>query len=586
MQLAQLRWMLSGFAIALMFASLAAVSSVAGTGNSAPDADPAFERTWARTDKPVADGAAARTWMWGPSPFTDPLVEEYDQAPEGRRTIQYYDKSRMEITLQDEDAASDWYVTNGLLVTELVSGQMQVGDDRFEPRPAAAINIAGDLDDPTGPVYASIADLRDRPALPANLPIVWRLARDGIVSEDSSLATYGVTATEHVQVPGIDHRIADVFWAFMTSNGTVYTDGSFQHDALFPNAFYATGYPIAEAYWTTVRVDGVPRDVLLQCFQRRCLTFTPSNSTGWQIEAGNVGLHYHQWRYPDASSTPTPTPTPTVPAAGTPTTPPGGCDSSYPGICIPPPPPDLNCSDLSQTNIVVLQPDPHNLDPDNDGVGCEAIAATSTRTGNATATSTSTGTRTPTSTASATRTSTATRTLTPTPTATPTATLTATPTNTPSGGREDRCLSTQEFQLLQLINAYRDDNGLSPLTDSTQLNVAAYRHSRDMGGRDYFSHDTELPLPPGQEGPSPQDRIDAAGYTSYTSSGENIAAGNSFATAQAVFDVWKDSPSHDAVMLNASFTQIGIGLVSTPGSTYTHYWTTDFANGNDRAPGC
>jgi hypothetical protein len=39
------------------------------------------------------------------------------------------------------------------------------------------------------------------------------------------------------------------------------------------------------------------RDVLWQCFERRCLTFTPDNPAGWQVEAGIVGLHYYEWRY-------------------------------------------------------------------------------------------------------------------------------------------------------------------------------------------------------------------------------------------------------------------------------------------------
>jgi hypothetical protein len=38
-------------------------------------------------------------------------------------------------------------------------------------------------------------------------------------------------------------------------------------------------------------------DELVQCFQPRCLTYTPDNAPGWQVEAGNVGLHYYQWRY-------------------------------------------------------------------------------------------------------------------------------------------------------------------------------------------------------------------------------------------------------------------------------------------------
>lgn len=48
------------------------------------------------------------------------------------------------------------------------------------------------------------------------------------------------------------------------------------------------------------------------------------------------------------------------------------CDSAYPDVCIPSPPPDLNCDDVSHTNIrVVEHPDPHGFDGNNDGVGCE-----------------------------------------------------------------------------------------------------------------------------------------------------------------------------------------------------------------------
>ncbi len=66
--------------------------------------------------------------------------------------------------------------------------------------------------------------------------------------------------------------------------------------------------------------------MLLQCFERRCLTYTPGNEPGWQVEAGNVGQHYYAWRYeqvaenpplpPDAS--PSPTVTATEPGAETP----------------------------------------------------------------------------------------------------------------------------------------------------------------------------------------------------------------------------------------------------------------------------
>jgi LysM repeat protein len=49
----------------------------------------------------------------------------------------------------------------------------------------------------------------------------------------------------------------------------------------------------------------------------------------------------------------------------------GICDPAYPTICVPPPPPDLDCSDIPYTNFEVHAPDPHRFDLDNDGTGCE-----------------------------------------------------------------------------------------------------------------------------------------------------------------------------------------------------------------------
>ena len=48
------------------------------------------------------------------------------------------------------------------------------------------------------------------------------------------------------------------------------------------------------------------------------------------------------------------------------------CDPSYPDFCIPSPPPDLDCGDISQKKFTVLQPDPHRFDGDKDGIGCES----------------------------------------------------------------------------------------------------------------------------------------------------------------------------------------------------------------------
>lgn len=52
-------------------------------------------------------------------------------------------------------------------------------------------------------------------------------------------------------------------------------------------------------------------------------------------------------------------------------TPNQNCDPSYPDVCIPPPPPDLDCGDIPHRGFRVLPPDPHRFDRDKDGVGCE-----------------------------------------------------------------------------------------------------------------------------------------------------------------------------------------------------------------------
>lgn len=48
------------------------------------------------------------------------------------------------------------------------------------------------------------------------------------------------------------------------------------------------------------------------------------------------------------------------------------CHPSYPGVCIPAPPPDLDCGQISQRNFSVTGSDPHRFDGDGDGVGCES----------------------------------------------------------------------------------------------------------------------------------------------------------------------------------------------------------------------
>ena len=47
------------------------------------------------------------------------------------------------------------------------------------------------------------------------------------------------------------------------------------------------------------------------------------------------------------------------------------CHASYPSVCIPPPPPDLDCGEIPHRRFPVVGSDPHRFDGDRDGVGCE-----------------------------------------------------------------------------------------------------------------------------------------------------------------------------------------------------------------------
>jgi hypothetical protein len=286
------------------------MASAAGTVVADQPANDHFSRTWERTDRPLAEGAGQRTWMWGPEAVTGGLLEEYADSPGGTRLVQYYDKSRMEITDPDGDTGSPWYVTNGLLVVELATGRLQLGDATFEQRAPAEVAVAGDQGSQTVPTYATLGGLMDEPAYASGDVITSRLSANGSITTDESLA--GLDVTAYYYVTETEHQVAEPFWYFLTSEQPVYEDGQIVSDRLFPEPFYATGLPIAEAYWVHTTVAGYETDILVQAFERRVLTYTPTNPAGWQVESGNVGQHYYQWRYgvgPDENAVMTTIPT-------------------------------------------------------------------------------------------------------------------------------------------------------------------------------------------------------------------------------------------------------------------------------------
>jgi len=182
-------------------------------------------------------------------------------------------------------AGPPWDVTTGLLTKDLITGKRQVGDSQFETHLPAEVNIAGDANDLNGPVYRSFKGLLSNGPIPVGWTITQTVNRAGQVGDDPSLASRGVTVDR--LLAETNHTVASVFARFMDQYSGV----------PYGNAYYLTGFPITEAYWTTVKVGGVARQVLVQAFERRVLTFTPDNPAGWQVEMGNVGQHYREWLY-------------------------------------------------------------------------------------------------------------------------------------------------------------------------------------------------------------------------------------------------------------------------------------------------
>jgi uncharacterized protein YkwD len=144
---------------------------------------------------------------------------------------------------------------------------------------------------------------------------------------------------------------------------------------------------------------------------------------------------------------------------------------------------------------------------------------------------------------------------------------------------------SEELQFLRLINEYRQENGAGPLLLSDTLAVAAEHHSKDMAEYDFFAHNTEASSYY-RVGSKPWDRMAAEGYTYNTIRGENLATGTE--TAEESFEAWRESPSHNAAMLDDRYRVIGIARVYEPDGNHVWYWTTDFGGALDptsHAPG-
>lgn len=262
----------------------------------------AFDTVWEHSDLAVHLGESSRSWTWGPAILWSGS-ETYAQSADGLRLVQYYDKGRLEIN----DASNPDAVTAGLLVREMVTGSIALGDaaGQLESRAPARIAVAGDplTVNPDAPTYASfgavVALAADQPAAPAiGARVTHTIDQAGAIGElPPDVAWLGDTVRIAAFESTLRHNVPDVFWRFLTQRGVVYQDGQRINDQPLWNWPVITGWPISEPYWLVTRVGGQPAWVLVQLYERRALTYTPANPESLRVEMGNVGQHYFAWRY-------------------------------------------------------------------------------------------------------------------------------------------------------------------------------------------------------------------------------------------------------------------------------------------------
>ena len=112
--------------------------------------------------------------------------------------------------------------------------------------------------------------------------------------------------------------------------------------------------------------------------------------------------------------------------------------------------------------------------------------------------------------------------------------------------------TTEETELLKLINKQRVQNGLSELKFDPELQKVAKIKAQDLVDKNYFSHNSPTYG-------SPFDMMKSFGIT-YKAAGENIA-GNP--TLDGAVNAWMNSEGHKANILSNAYNYTGIGVVES-----------------------
>ena len=124
--------------------------------------------------------------------------------------------------------------------------------------------------------------------------------------------------------------------------------------------------------------------------------------------------------------------------------------------------------------------------------------------------------------------------------------------------------TSQEDEVIRLVNVERSKQGLQLLTKNWELCRVARYKSPDMANKGYFSHTSPTYG-------SPFKMMETFGIR-FSSAGENIAYGQR--TPQEVMNGWMKSPGHRSNIMSPSYTQIGVGMAKN--SKGVLYWTQMF----------
>lgn len=132
----------------------------------------------------------------------------------------------------------------------------------------------------------------------------------------------------------------------------------------------------------------------------------------------------------------------------------------------------------------------------------------------------------------------------------------------PDSSEDEADIHPYVLKVVELVNKERKRAGLNPVTLNTDATTAAQVRAEESSVS--FSHTRP-------DGTSFATALKDAGV-SYRSCGENIAWGQK--TPEQVMEGWMNSAGHRANILNASYTEIGVGFYQN--ASGVNYWSQLF----------